>query len=279
MDRLTLIRHLYDESATRYERDITPVFAPLVADLVAYAAPRRADRALDVGTGTGLLARFLAPHVRRVVGVDIAPRALAAARDVPTATNVDYVCADLHRLPFPAGGFTLVAASFGLNATDPDLSLRELRRVIAPGGRLVLQEWGPSSTLDQQLGELLNEYAADDPGPRVVALREALDEHPARWRDQLQDAEDYMERLVELGFVVEDAREFAPVAIRLAHGDDYLRYKLAWTYRFEEVHAMEADRRAAFLGAARACIVEAAQPDGSVVWEPVLFRVTAVKKR
>jgi SAM-dependent methyltransferase len=274
-DRRTLIQYLFDESAGRYERDITPVFAPLAADFVAYAAPRRADRALDVGTGTGLLARYLAPYVRSVVGVDIAPRALAAARAIPTVTNVHYLRADLNRLPFPAGGFTLVAASFGLNATDPDHSLRALRRVITPGGRLVLQEWGPVSALDRQLGELLNEYAADDPGSRMRALRAALDDHPSRWRDQLQDVDDYAERLGELGLAVEDAREGVPVAIRLAHGDDYLRYKLAWTYRFEEVRAMSEDRRAAFLAAARACLAEAAQPDGSMVWKPVVFRVSA----
>ena len=66
MDRLRLVRHLYDESAGRYERDISPMFAPLAADLVAYATPHRTDRALDVGTGTGLLARYLAPYVRSV---------------------------------------------------------------------------------------------------------------------------------------------------------------------------------------------------------------------
>ncbi len=278
MDRLTFIQHLFDESAERYERDITPLFAPLAADFVAYAAPRRSDRALDVGTGTGLVARLLAPYVRCVVGVDIAARALTAARDLPTAANIHYLRADLNRLPFPAGGFTLVAASFGLNATDPDLSLRALRRVIAPGGRLVLQEWGPISAIDRQIDELLNEYAADDPGERVLALRAGLDDHPSRWRDQLQDADDYADWLGELGLTVDDARENVPVAIRLAHGDHYLRYKLAWTYRFEEVRAMDDLNRAAFLAGARACLAEAAQPDGSVIWEPVVFRVTAVKR-
>jgi ubiquinone/menaquinone biosynthesis C-methylase UbiE len=279
MDRRTLIQYLFDESAGRYERDITPVFAPLTADFVAYAAPRRADRALDVGTGTGLLARHLAPYVQNVVGVDIAPRVLAAARDLPTVANVHYVRADLNRLPFPAGGFTLVAASFGLNVTDPDRSLRALRRVMAPGGRFVLQEWGPVGALDRWIDELLDEYAADDPGPAVLALREALEDDPARWRSQLQDVDDYAERLGELGFAVEDAREYAPVMIRFTHKDDYLRYKLAWTYRYEEVRAMDEDRRAAFMAAARASLADMAQPDGSIVWEPVVFRVTAIREK
>ncbi len=52
--RLALIQRLFDGSAERYERDITPLYAPLAADLVAYAAPRRRDRVLDIGTGTGI---------------------------------------------------------------------------------------------------------------------------------------------------------------------------------------------------------------------------------
>jgi ubiquinone/menaquinone biosynthesis C-methylase UbiE len=275
VDCLSLIRHLFDESAERYERDITPLLAPLTADFVAYAAPCRRDRALDVGTGTGLVARLLAPYVRVVAGVDVSPRALSAAHHLPTAAHIHYVRADLNRLPFAAGCFSLVVASFGLNATDPDQSLRALRRVIAPGGRLALQEWGPISGVDRQIDELLNEHAAADPGPRVAALRDRLDAHPARWRDQLQDTEDYVERLSDQGFTVEDAAESAPVAIRLAHSEQYLVFKLAWTYRFEEVRAMDSLSRAAFLAGARAALADAAQPDGSYVWQPVVFRVTA----
>jgi SAM-dependent methyltransferase len=275
MDRLSLIRRLFDESAGRYARDIAPVLAPLTADFVAYAAPRRRDRVLDVGTGTGLAARMLAPYVRFVAGVDISPRALAAARAIPTTTTVHYAQADLNRLPFAAGSFSLVVSSFGLNATDPDSSLRALRRVIAPGGRLVLQEWGPAGSIDLQLDELLDEHAADDPGPDVMALREGLDAHPARWRDQLQNADDYAEWLTGLGFTVEDATESAPVTIRLADTEQYLTFKLAWTYRFEEVRAMDERDRAAFFAGARMCLSDAAQPDGSLLWQPVVFRVTA----
>ncbi len=277
MDHLALIQYLFDELADRYTRVIEPVLAPLAADFVAYAAPQRRDRALDVGTGTGLAARMIAPYVRSVCGVDISPRSLTYALEHPTPTNVHFLRADMNRLPFGTGCFSLVVSSFGLNATDPDHSLRALRRVIAPGGRLVLQEWGPTAPYDRDIEELLNEHTADDPGPRVAALREWMDAHPARWRDQLQDVDDYTERLTDLGFEVEDATESAPVTIRLATTEQYLTFKLAWTYRFEEVRAMDDTSRAAFYAGARARLADAAQPDGSLIWQPALFRVTARK--
>jgi ubiquinone/menaquinone biosynthesis C-methylase UbiE len=279
VNRLDLIRTLFDQSAERYERDIVPVLAPLTADLVAYAAPQRSDCALDIGTGTGLVARLLAPHVRRVIGVDISPASLRAARSVPTTVNVHYARADIERLPFPAGGFSLVVASFGLNATDPAHSLRAIRRVIAPGGRLVIQEWGPADALTLALDDLLAEFAPEEPGEALSVLHQALEEHSAIWQDQFQDADDYREGLTDLGLDVEHAEEGAPVAIRLPTAETYLAFFLAWTSRFEEVRAMDEAACAAFYAAARARAAGAAQPDGSLIWQPVVFRITARKIR
>jgi len=169
---LDLIRTLFDQSAERDARDIVPVLAPLTADFVACIAPQPSDRALDLGTGTGLVTRMLAPHVRHVVGVDISPVSLQVARSAPTAANVHYARADIHRLPFPAGSFSLVVASFGLNATDPTHSLRAIRRVIAPGGRLAIQEWGPTGTLDLAINDLLADYAAEEPGEHLFVAEQ-----------------------------------------------------------------------------------------------------------
>ena len=275
MTRLALVQHLFDESAERYGRDIAPVLAPLAADFAAYAAPQPEDRALDAGTGTGIVARLIAPRVRSVIGVDVSARSLDVARRETAPANLHFARADLNRLPFGAGAFALVVASFGLNATDPDHSLPALRRAVAPGGRLVLQEWGPIAEADRALEDLLMDHIADDPGPRVARLRAWLDEHPAPWREQLQDIDDYRERLAELGLAVEDATEDAPVTIRLAATEQYLRFKLAWTYRFEEIRAMDPLARSAFYAGARALLADAAKPDGSFLWRPVVFRVTA----
>ncbi len=204
-----LIQQLYDASAGRYERDIMPLMAPLAADLIAYAAPRRTDRVLDIGTGTGAAARWIAPFVRAITGIDISRGSLRAARRIPTDQRVGYVQADLNQMPFAAGAFSLILSSFGLNATDPADSLRAIRRVMMRGGRLVLQEWGPHLPIDLVFRDVFNTYVLDDPGPELAALRDQIEEHPARWTEQLQDVDDYHERLDDLGFTVEDAREFA----------------------------------------------------------------------
>jgi SAM-dependent methyltransferase len=188
------------------------------------------------------------------------------------------VLADMHRMPFPAGSFSLVISSFGLNGTDPDHSLRALRDRIAPGGRLVLQEWGPVTPTDKGLHSILEKYILEEPGERMAALREWVENNPAHWRDQLQDADDYAEWLTDLGFTVEDATQHAPLTIRIPSAEMYLTFHLAWTYRFEEVRAMDHVTREAYMAEARSWLAKTAAPDGSIWWSPVLFRVSARKK-
>jgi len=283
MHRLHLIRHLFDESAARYERDIVPVLAPLTADFVTYAHPQTEDRVLDVGTGTGIAARLIAPHVRRVVGLDISFESLRVASPpyppTPSSTRREgekrtYVQGDINHMPLTREAFSLVIASFGLNATEPDRSLRAIRRVTAPGGRAVIQEWGPVGPMETALEQILMDHILDDPGSRVTALRAWIDENPSVWRDQLQDADDYRDWLEDLGFRVEEATESAPVTVRLTP-EQYLTFRLAWTYRYEEVQAMDDDTRAAFYAASHACLADYTSPDGFLHWRPTLFRVRA----
>ena len=75
--------------------------------LRTFVVPNGDERALDVGTGAGTLALALAPLVREVVGVDVVPELLEAARRAAPA-NVTFVEADATRLPFEVGDFDLV---------------------------------------------------------------------------------------------------------------------------------------------------------------------------
>ncbi len=293
MNPLALFQELFDAGADRYARDIAPVLLPLTADFAATLPLDPADRVLDLGTGTGSLARLIAPHVRQVIGVDISPASLRIAQNLPdekrendstqstrrdsreeARTQPRYVRADLHRLPFRERSFTLAAASLGLNATDPDRALRAIRRVLAPGGRLTLQEWGPADPLNRALDEVLAAYAVEHPGATLARLRDALAEIPPRWSDYLQDVDDYRDGLGEAGFTVEAASESAPLAIPLRPAQ-YLAYWLAWTDRYEEVRALDEGSRAAFMTAARQRLDDFTLPDGLLTWSPVMFRVQA----
>ncbi len=298
-DHQRLIQHLFNASAERHACAVEPVLAPLYDDFVRYAAPHPADRVLDAGTGTGSNARRIAPHVRSVTGVDVAVQPLIVAcdqrgftrsRDLKlwrggertpspdsaspdTREGTDYVCADLHQLPFGAHHFTLITASFGLNATDPDRALVELRRVIAPGGRIVIQEWGPVTELDQVVGEVLAAYTVDDPPPHLAALRAwiARDLANPGWADHLQDADDYADWLRDLGFTVADAREITPVVIPVSV-DSFIACAVAGTDRAEELRAMDPSTRAACEAALHVRLAAFADPAGWLRWEPVVIR-------
>lgn len=273
VDRLALMRTLF-AAAAEHDGDVAPLLAPLHADFAAYAAPHPSDRALDLGSGSGSVARLLAPRVRALTALDAVPGALALARQAAPG-GATFVCADIERLPFVAGAFTLLTASFALHATLPARSLPTLRRALAPGGRLVIQEWGPADPLHLAVDDLLADHASDSPSPTLAALRAALASLPPLWSDLLQDVEDYQEWLAEHGFRVEHAEESEPVLVRIPSLESYLRFLLARPDRRAELDGMDAGARAAFLSAARRLISAAAEPDGSFRWRPVLLRVTA----
>lgn len=273
-DRARIVAAWFDESAARAERDIVPLLAPLTADFVAYTGPKPSDTVLDAGTGTGLVARLIASRVRRVVGLDVSARSLALARQILPPDRSAVVQGSIEDAPFRGGAFSLVVASFGLNAADPRRALRAIRRCLAPGGRLVIQEWGPADAASRAIDDLLTDHAVDEPDGSLAALRAAPDALGPLWRDYLQDADDYREWLEDAGFAVVDAVEAVPVAVR-ATPDVFLRYLLASTFRRREVEAMPPAARSAFVAAARARLAQDAQPDGSLIWRPVVLRARA----
>jgi len=95
---------------------------------------------LEVGVGTGANLPFY-PDSSRVVAVDASPEMLAIARRRRTRAVVQLSQTDVHQLAFPDATFDGVVGSFLLcNVTDPLAVLQEVRRVLRPGGRLLLLE-------------------------------------------------------------------------------------------------------------------------------------------
>jgi demethylmenaquinone methyltransferase/2-methoxy-6-polyprenyl-1,4-benzoquinol methylase len=116
--------------------------------MVEVVDARRGERVLDVATGTGLVAQAL---VRRygcfVVGLDQSPEMLAAARtrlvDAPALrARIELVAGEAERLPFADGEFDHLTFTYLLRyVDDPGATLRELARVVRPGGRVASLEF------------------------------------------------------------------------------------------------------------------------------------------
>jgi demethylmenaquinone methyltransferase/2-methoxy-6-polyprenyl-1,4-benzoquinol methylase len=110
---------------------------------------RPGQRALDVAGGTGDLARGMAAQVGEqglVVLSDINGAMLAHGRnrliDAGLLRGVSYVQANAERLPFPDASFDCVTIGFGLrNVTDKAAALASMRRVLRPGGQLLVLEF------------------------------------------------------------------------------------------------------------------------------------------
>lgn len=113
--------------------------------VVRLAEVRDGDAVLDIACGTGDLARLFARSgADRVVGGDFCPEMLDIARAKPTHRGraVEYLHADALALPFADGSFDIVSIAFGLrNVADPARAVSEFRRVLKPGGRLLILEF------------------------------------------------------------------------------------------------------------------------------------------
>jgi demethylmenaquinone methyltransferase/2-methoxy-6-polyprenyl-1,4-benzoquinol methylase len=108
--------------------------------IAAAGVVRPGDRVLDAACGTGDLALADArAGAGEVVGVDFSPRMLERARR--KSGEIEWVEADLLELPFPDASFDAATVGFGIrNVPELERGLRELRRVLRPGGRLGLLE-------------------------------------------------------------------------------------------------------------------------------------------
>jgi ubiquinone/menaquinone biosynthesis methyltransferase len=107
---------------------------------IRLAAIGPGDRTLDLACGTGDLLFGAATSARSAVGLDVTHRMLQLARDKGTGpcSRARLVTGDMLALPFAAGSFEVVTTGYGLrNVPDLGQAIREIHRVLVPGGRLV----------------------------------------------------------------------------------------------------------------------------------------------
>jgi len=116
------------------------------AHLVKFAGIKAGQRVLDVACGTGVASVTAALLGAKVTGLDLTPELLAAARDNARAGGVDIEWheGDVEALPFDANAFDVVISQYGhMFGPRPDVTVREMLRVLKPGGVVAFSTWPP----------------------------------------------------------------------------------------------------------------------------------------
>jgi ubiquinone/menaquinone biosynthesis C-methylase UbiE len=209
-----------------YERHLVPaVTLPWAEDLLERVRLSRGESVLDVACGTGVVARVAAALVGRsgrVVGLDMNQGMLEVARATPPTADgasIAWVDGSALALPFADGDFTVVVCQLGLQFFADRLgALREMRRVLADGGRV-----GASV------------YSSIDRNPAARALSDALDRHlgagssvAKRSEHSLGSSEELRELCIAAGFV-EVRVDTAARTVRFASADEWVRIQFAAT--------------------------------------------------
>jgi ubiquinone/menaquinone biosynthesis C-methylase UbiE len=142
---------------------------PFASNLVERVGLSRGERVLDAGCGTGIVARLAAPRVRwrgKVVGLDLNAAMLEVARQASQFIHppIEWKEGDLTKMPVPDASFDVVLCQFTVQfLPDRQAALREMHRVLAPGGRLAF-----------------NVFRGIEHNPGWVPLADALEKHVSR---------------------------------------------------------------------------------------------------
>ncbi len=152
------------------------LFEPWARELIAAAGVQTVGSVLDVATGTGTVARLIAAEVGeagRVVGADISPAMLgiaAAKAAEPGSACIEYVECSATALAAADASFQLALCQQGLQFfPDRIAAVRELHRVLAPGGVAVASSWAAERPLGLfgPMVDTLSEFGITEPYPRA----------------------------------------------------------------------------------------------------------------
>lgn len=141
-DQRDLVRARFTRTADQFAKFSLCTRSDEANHLVAMAAPRGDELALDLACGPGTFTRAFTRAVRFVHGLDITPALLTLARAAAAKENLVncvFECGDAYALPYAAAKFDLAACAYALHHLEnPAAALAELARVVRPGGKLAL---------------------------------------------------------------------------------------------------------------------------------------------
>jgi SAM-dependent methyltransferase len=155
------------------QRESWALFSPLAtfttppaAQLVRFAGVARGQELLDVACGTGVVAITASRAGARVRGLDLSPVLLEDARRnaAVIGAKIEFVEGDAESLPYPDATFDVVLSQFGhMFAPRPEVAVREMLRVLKPGGRIAFSTWPPELYIGSMFA-LVARYMPPPPG-------------------------------------------------------------------------------------------------------------------
>jgi len=161
------VRQMFNNIAGRY--DFLNRFLSLGIDrgwrkkAIALIRAQSQPRILDIASGTGDLAIEMAQQIKgaRVTGLDLAPEMLRIGRQKAQkkqlSSSITFVEGDAENLPFQDNTFEVITVAFGVrNFEQPEKGLKEMNRVLKPGGQLIILEF--SKTESRVFKGLFNFY-------------------------------------------------------------------------------------------------------------------------
>jgi demethylmenaquinone methyltransferase/2-methoxy-6-polyprenyl-1,4-benzoquinol methylase len=177
----TRIQSMFGSIAGRYDRANTVMSAGVHhlwrRRAVRWSGANEGDAVLDCATGTGDLAIAFKKAVGsgRVVGTDFTPEMIALARQ--KSREITFDVADVTALPFDDAAFDIASISFGIrNVGDPFKAIAEMTRVVRPGGRVIVLEFGqPSGHLASALYDSYRRHFLPRLGGAVTGERGAYE--------------------------------------------------------------------------------------------------------
>lgn len=142
-----------NNAAENYQKYFVPVIGgPFALDLINEAGLRPAERVLDVACGTGTIARLAAERVGangRVAALDVNAAMLSVARSLPSAAPIKWYETAAESVPLPDQSFDVIFCGLGLQFfADKAAALREMHRLLKPGGRVYISTPAPNAFLD-----------------------------------------------------------------------------------------------------------------------------------
>jgi ubiquinone/menaquinone biosynthesis C-methylase UbiE len=251
----SVLKLLWDQDAVAWDRYWVPIFRLFARDLVKDTSPSRGDVVLDLGTGSGVAAIEVseaAPSVGLVVGIDRSDAMIALARKKAIKAhrrNVRFIKMNGEDLRFPDGFFDAAVSNCGIAIPDFSKGLKEILRVLKPGGVLVFNDWHLIDVKPHRIfGEALGRYRTSTPSLKLARERSALAtmesfHHSLSSKRQLEIAHDAGFRDAQL-----TNRRYM---VRMPSVNDYLKMRLCRATIRRETSEMSTTQRGLFLSELR----------------------------